>query len=181
MHEKHKKLTDMLLEIQHYKKTGYISLIITGQAGSNSGMIVVSEGKILKAVYRGSSGNIAIKNILSNEISKVEFIAINRVPSAKDNDIPPLSLIIEMAVNIDKLIQDSIKPSENFDLKAEAKKLIQEIYGDSGAKKVDAIAAKFPPDQVPRDFLDKCRALFSVMFGKDKAEQKFENLYTRIP
>jgi len=168
-------LIDMLMDIHKHKRTGYLYIRTSGRAG----IITVSNGEILKVVYRQFSGKLAVENILNDGFNDLKFTPVDKVSSLKDPDGDELFGLLKSPE------KKSLRPLSStaalaVDFHREARRLIEDVYGASGSKKVDSIAVQFSPQEQPREFLDKCRELLSISFGEEKAWQQFEKLYKQL-
>jgi len=65
-------------------------------------------------------------------------------------------------------------------MQRDATSVLETLYGSSAQKKVDEIALKSPPHQYPKEFLDKCKLLASMMLGAAKADQLFQPIYGKL-
>ena len=63
------------------------------------------------------------------------------------------------------------------DLAVEA---LEPYLGNGAAKRVDALAVKFPPVHKPREFLLECQSAASMIVGSRKAEEVFRPLFAKL-
>ncbi len=61
----------------------------------------------------------------------------------------------------------------------DAKKVINDTFGEFSAKKVEVFAGEVNAKKHPREFLDRCKKFVSGMLGEVIAKQKFSSLYTK--
>ena len=65
----------------------------------------------------------------------------------------------------------------SIDVKAEALRLLEPLFGVSAIRKVDEFAIAHPPMQHPYEFLLLCQKHTAIMLGAPKAEALFRPLY----
>lgn len=65
-------------------------------------------------------------------------------------------------------------------LQAEAKEIVNKVFGPVNASLVDVFAQEINPETQPIDFLEKCISLLASMLGADLARSKFKNLLDRF-
>jgi hypothetical protein len=65
----------------------------------------------------------------------------------------------------------------SIDVKAEALRLLEPLFGVSAIRKVDEFAIAHPPMQHPHEFLLLCQKHTAIMLGAPKAEALFRPLY----
>ena len=61
----------------------------------------------------------------------------------------------------------------------DAKKEINDVFGEFSAKKVEHFAEMVDPKKKPKDFLDMCKTFVAGMLGETFASEKFKRLYTK--
>lgn len=61
----------------------------------------------------------------------------------------------------------------------EAKRVINDTFGEFSAKKVEVFAEEINARKHPKEFLDRCKIFVSGMLGEALAKQKFSKLYAK--
>lgn len=74
----------------------------------------------------------------------------------------------------------AILAAPSIELRSEALKLLEPLFGVGAARKVDDFARLHPPAERPQEFLLQCQQHVSVMLGASKAEALFRPLYDRL-
>lgn len=74
----------------------------------------------------------------------------------------------------------AILAAPGIELRSEALKLLEPLFGVGAARKVDEFARAHPPTERPREFLLQCQQHVAVMLGAGKAEALFRPLYDRL-
>lgn len=74
----------------------------------------------------------------------------------------------------------AILAAPGIELRSEALKLLEPLFGVSAARKIDEFARTHPPAERPQEFLLQCQQHVSVMLGAGKAEALFRPLYDRL-
>lgn len=60
-----------------------------------------------------------------------------------------------------------------IDVKGEALRLLEPLFGVSATRKIEEFAVAHPPQQVPAEFIQQCQKHASIMLGAAKAEALF--------
>jgi hypothetical protein len=74
----------------------------------------------------------------------------------------------------------AILAAPGIELRSEALKLLEPLFGVGAARKIDDFARIHPPAERPHEFLLQCQQHVSVMLGAGKAEALFRPLYDRL-
>lgn len=74
----------------------------------------------------------------------------------------------------------AILAAPSIELRSEALKLLEPLFGVGAARKIDDFARLHPPAERPHEFLLQCQQHVSVMLGAGKAEALFRPLYDRL-
>ncbi len=74
----------------------------------------------------------------------------------------------------------AILAAPGIELRSEALKLLEPLFGVGAARKIDDFARLHPPAERPHEFLLQCQQHVSVMLGAGKAEALFRPLYDRL-
>lgn len=74
----------------------------------------------------------------------------------------------------------AILAAPGIELRSEALKLLEPLFGVSASRKIDDFARIHPPAERPHEFLLQCQQHVSVMLGAGKAEALFRPLYDRL-
>lgn len=67
-----------------------------------------------------------------------------------------------------------------IDIRGEASRLLEPLFGVSAQKKLDEFSIAHPPSQHPYEFLLQCQRHAAIMLGAPKAEAMFRPLYDRL-
>lgn len=70
--------------------------------------------------------------------------------------------------------------SSALDLKGEARRLLEPLFGMSARNKIDEFAIAHPPTQHPYEFVLQCQRHAAIMLGTPKAEAMFRPLYEQL-
>ena len=74
----------------------------------------------------------------------------------------------------------AILAAPGIELRTEALRLLEPLFGVSATRKIDEFARIHPPGERPQEFLLQCQQHVSVMLGASKAEALFRPLYDRL-
>jgi hypothetical protein len=74
----------------------------------------------------------------------------------------------------------AILAAPGIELRSEALKLLEPLFGVGAARKIDEFARAHPPADRPQEFLLQCQQHVAVMLGAGKAEALFRPLYDRL-
>lgn len=70
--------------------------------------------------------------------------------------------------------------ASSIDLKGEARRLLEPLFGVSAGNKIDEFAVVHPPQQHPYEFVLQCQRHAAIMLGAPKAEAMFRPLYDQL-
>jgi hypothetical protein len=74
----------------------------------------------------------------------------------------------------------AILAAPGIELRGEALKLLEPLFGVGAARKIEEFARAHPPADRPQEFLLQCQQHVAVMLGAGKAEALFRPLYDRL-
>jgi hypothetical protein len=74
----------------------------------------------------------------------------------------------------------AILAAPGIELRSEALKLLEPLFGVGAARKIEEFARAHPPADRPQEFLLQCQQHVAVMLGAGKAEALFRPLYDRL-
>lgn len=74
----------------------------------------------------------------------------------------------------------AILAAPGIELRREALKLLEPLFGAGAARKIEEFARAHPPTERPQEFLLQCQQHVAVMLGAAKAEALFRPLYDRL-
>lgn len=70
--------------------------------------------------------------------------------------------------------------ASSIDLKGEARRLLEPLFGMSAGNKIDEFSIAHPPQQHPYEFVLQCQRHAAIMLGAPKAEAMFRPLYDQL-
>lgn len=167
------ELHNELLEAQSTGKSGKINII--GEINGSNKVLSIDfyEGTIVKIYLDKKSGVVAANLLPTMSISRVIFNGSTNVGSSPEANTPDFDALIKMLDSPDRNIGgDEI-------IKATLETLSQ-IMGPSSDDFINKIAAKFPPAEDERLFLNMCRKATADMVGEEVADKVFDPLVKRI-
>ncbi len=172
--------------------------------GLRNGAILVEGGGRAYIDHAGLSATQAVDSIVALKLIKVAVLQMNAVQPAPGiaaialNDLivalqppapaasPPAPAPAEIAAAHDDAVPapptaTTERPAlPSIDVKAEARRLMEPLFGVSAMRKIDEFAIAHPPVEHPYEFLLLCQKHTSIMLGAPKAEALFRPLYDQL-
>lgn len=176
----YQEVYNTLLSVKNDKKTGKVYIYGKEKNLSHSGIITVSEGEICSVSYLQKPADIALAELLSLDFTAVMFVPYDSVGTHKSNldSLNISNALHQLQTHNDNDARKSTV--QELNLKNEVQLLLEEFYGTGVSKRIDEIATHLSPQEKPKEFLDKCKDLATIMLGRGKADKMFESLYEKI-
>jgi len=174
-------LSNGLESVYEQKRTGKLSVVGKQGKSVKVGTIMVRRGEIVSVKYRDQSDHEALKFLLSIEIVQAIFFPAPVPGSENTQDLPSTSSLLQQIGNdAPQIPGGNAIVAQEIDLKGEALKLLEELFGAAASQKIDKIAAKYPPTEQPIAFLSSCKRIIEPVFGPAVAEQTLDSLYRKL-
>lgn len=198
------ELRRQLLALAENGGTAKVSLYYVGAdgVGLRNSAILVENGTHAYIDHAGLPAAQAVDSIVALKLIKVAVLQMNAVQPAPGiaaialDDLivtlqppeaaapPPAPAPPEIAVPhaapaaTTETTESPALPS--IDVKAEARRLLEPLFGVSAVRKIDEFAIAHPPTAHPYEFLLLCQKHTSIMLGAPKAEALFRPLYDQL-
>ena len=172
-------LSDELKSVYADKKTGKLFVFAKQANSTKLGTILVADGEIVGIEYCGEHNDEALQLLLSSQITQVIFVAVPVPESDRSANLVGMASVLErIEGNADTTRRSDTEIAE--DLRSEALKMLDGLFGAASSKKIDRIAAKYPPSERPLEFLAACHKIIESVFGKAVAERTLAHLHRRL-
>ncbi len=203
------ELRQQLLALAENGGTAKVSFYYVGTdgVGLRNGAILVENGMRAYIDHAGLPAAQAVDSIVALKLIKVAVLQMNAVQPAPGiaaialDDLivtlqspvaaapPPAPAPPDIAVAhhhvapatpaaTTETTESAALPS--IDVKTEARRLLEPLFGVSAVRKIDEFAIAHPPTAHPYEFLLLCQKHTSIMLGAPKAEALFRPLYDQL-
>lgn len=201
------ELRQLLQSLANGGGTAKVSFYYVGDdgVGLRAGSILVDQGTRAHVVHAGMAPAQAVDAIRGLKLVKVASLQMTSVQPPPGNDAVALGdLIAALGQAVTSTQAAAAPPSaapappETFratqspaattetpalsaiDVKTEALRLMEPLFGIGAVRKIDEFAIAHPPTQHPYEFLLLCQKHTGIMLGGSKAEALFRPLYDQL-
>ena len=162
---------DALLTARSEGKTGRF-FVYTDTLTNRPAEIDILNGEIAAVRYAGQTEAVALERLLEKNITRTLFMQTIAIPVRDATHTPTIDDVLQ------RLAED--EAHHNFqlaqELLSEAEYLFSEVFGRGASRKVRELAAAYPPDQNPIEFLERCQGEVAETFGLDLTRKVFNPL-----
>jgi hypothetical protein len=158
-----------------------------------SGFVLLAQGELLQLAVHDQGGRAALTNLNNIELRDVLTHPLAEAPRNKDSDAPqilellshlrpsaPTTHTSERIANPTLTLVPKPDGSSTETLVNETRGLLTQWLGAKVGQDMQHIAARYPPDQKPMQFLDECQKLLEPLVGKPEANRMFDPLRLMI-
>lgn len=182
---KNQKLHDALANLHQVRGTARIFVFCRAHGRETfGGTITVVKGEVRNVRHENVTGLKALSQMLTYDCEKITLAKSGFKPEQerRDRDLPVTSTLIQQAFRGKEVLlrQRAVRRTRTAPpppLQQQATHLMQEMFGPNVTRKISQLAAEFPPDDKPYEFLDKCKEIAAVLYGDDAVRMKFAKLY----
>lgn len=198
------ELRQQLLALAENGGTAKVSFYYVGAdgVGLRNGAILVENGTRAYIDHAGLPAAQAVDSIVALKLIKVAVLQMNAVQPAPGiaaislDDLivalqPPVAAAPAPAPAPPDIAVPHAAPAAttettespalpSIDVKTEARRLLEPLFGVSAVRKIDEFAIAHPPTAHPYEFLLLCQKHTSIMLGAPKAEALFRPLYDQL-
>ncbi|MFZ5635695.1 MAG: hypothetical protein ACOY82_03815 [Pseudomonadota bacterium] len=201
------ELRQLLQSLADCGGTAKVSFYYVGDdgIGLRTGSILVDRGVRAHVVHAGMPPAQAIEAILGLKLVKVASLQMSSIQPPPGSDavglgdlISALGQVVAPTRAAAAATSAASAPAESsraaqaptatteapalpaIDVKAEALRLMEPLFGIGAVRKIDEFAIAHPPTQHPYEFLLLCQKHTGIMLGGPKAEALFRPLYDQL-
>ena len=163
------ELKNELLDAQSSGRTGKLQLLGKLNDASQGASIDFYEGKVVKLRVGSETGQAAAEILTTMSIDRVIFMKSSAIDSSPEANTPDTDALLTMNANLGKVISND----KIIETTIEA---LSQIMGPNSGNIIDSIAAKYPPAENEKLFLNKCKEATADLVGASMADSIFDRL-----